>query len=136
MHHFLQYWKNYNPEYGLGTPLNFTASAQFKKLNPGDTLWIVALREHKLTLLGRLVVGDIVPRERAMELLGNRVYDAPLVALAELGTEHGIIETDIQELASQLRFESPHDRLDPNCSRCRSMTINVAPTVDRHVERH
>jgi hypothetical protein len=39
MRHFLQYWKNYNPEYELGTPLNFAASAQFKKLKKGDLLW-------------------------------------------------------------------------------------------------
>jgi hypothetical protein len=113
MRHFLQYWKPYNPEHELGTPLDFAASAQFKKLRKGDVLWIVALREHKLTLLGRLVVGGTVPRKRAMELLGDRVYDAPLVALAEAGTEHDIIEADIQKLASQLRFESSDDRLDP-----------------------
>ena len=45
MRHFLQYWKNYNPEYELETPLNFAASAQFKKLKKGDVLWIVALRK-------------------------------------------------------------------------------------------
>jgi hypothetical protein len=49
----------------------------------------------------------------AVEQLGDRVYDAPLVALAEPGTEQDIIEADIQELALQLRFESSHDRLDP-----------------------
>lgn len=113
MRHFLQYWKTYNPASELGTPLDFAASAQFKKLNPGDTLWIVALQERNLTLLGRLVVGEVVSRKRAVELLGDRIYDAPLVALAEAGTEHHIIEADIQKLASQLRFESVHDRLDP-----------------------
>ena len=113
MRHFLQYWKNYNPEYELGTTLNFAASAQFKKLKKSDVLWIVALREHGLTLLGRLVVGSIVPRKKAVEQLGDRVYEAQLVALAEPGTEHDIMEADIQRLASQLRFESSHDRLDP-----------------------
>jgi hypothetical protein len=58
MRHFLQYWKNYNSAKERGTPLDFAASAQFKKLLPGDSLWIVALREHKLTLLGRLVIGE------------------------------------------------------------------------------
>jgi hypothetical protein len=113
MRHFLQYWKTYDPEKELGTPLDFAASAQFKKLKKGDVLWIVALREHKLTLLGRLLVGSIVPRQRAVEKLGDRVYDAPLVALAQPGTEHDITATDIQELASLLRFESAHDRFDP-----------------------
>jgi hypothetical protein len=67
---------------------------------------IVALREHRLTLLGRLVVGSIAPRKKAVEQLGDRVYEAPLVALAEPGTEHPIIEADIQKLASQLRFSN------------------------------
>ena len=50
MRHFLQYWKNYNSAKERGTPLDFAASAQFKNLMPGDSLWIVALQEHKLTL--------------------------------------------------------------------------------------
>jgi hypothetical protein len=39
------------------------------------------------------------------------VNDAPLVALAKPGTERDIIEADIQQLASGLRFDSPKDRL-------------------------
>jgi hypothetical protein len=111
MRHFLQYWRTYDPTKELGTPLDFAASAQFKRLKSGDTLWIVALSKHKLTLLGRLVVGSVVTRKDAIRKLGDRVYDAPLVALAEPGTEQDIIETDIQDLASQLRFNSVHDRL-------------------------
>jgi len=118
MRHFLQYWKNYNSAKELGSPLDFAASAQFKKLKPGDTLWIVALRQHKLTLLGSLIVGSVVGRKEAIKALGNRVYDAPLVALATPGTEQDIIEADVQELASHLRFKSSHDRLVlPNSER-------------------
>jgi hypothetical protein len=113
LRHFLQYWKTYNPEQEFGTPLDCAASAQFKKVKPSDTLWIVALRDHSLALLGKLVVGSIVPRKKAIEQLGNEVYDAPLVVLAQPGTEQDIIETDIQELAYKLRFQSAHDRLDP-----------------------
>src|SRR5208283_1599543 len=111
MRHFLQYWKTYNPDKELGTPLDFAASAQFKRLHPGDTLWIVALIQHKLTLLGRLIVGELISRKEAVKRLGNRVYDAPLVALAEPGTEQDIIEAEIQGIAPQLRFKSSHDRL-------------------------
>ena len=111
MLHFLQYWRMYDPTYELGKPLAFAASAQFKRLKPGDTLWIVALRQQRLTLLGRLIVGKVVSRREAIREIGDRVYDAPLVALAEPGTEQDIIEADIQQLASQLRFNSSHDRL-------------------------
>jgi hypothetical protein len=111
MRHFLQYWKNYNSATELGTPIDFAASAQFKKLKPGDTLWIVALKQRRLTLLGRLIVGEVIPRRLAVKRLGDRVYDAPLVALAKPGTHRNISETDIDKLASQLRFQSIHDRL-------------------------
>ena len=111
MRQFLQYWKNYHATREVGTPLHFAASAQFKKVVPGDTLWIVALRKRRLTLLGRLVVGSVVPRSEAIRELADRVYDAPLVALAKPGTVQDIIEADIQQLASQLRFNSSKDRL-------------------------
>src|SRR2546426_10352206 len=111
MRHFLQYWRTYDPAKELGTPLDFAASAQFRKLEPGDTLWIVALRQQRLTLLGRLSVGKVVSRREAIKELGDRVYDAPLVAIAKPGTDQGIIEADVQELAHQLRFNSSHDRL-------------------------
>jgi hypothetical protein len=111
MGHFLQYWKTYNPEKELGIPLDFAASAQFKRVEPGDTLWIVALRQQRLTLLGRLIVGRVVSRREAIKELGDRVYDAPLVALATPGTGQDIIEADVQELASHLRFKSSQDRL-------------------------
>jgi hypothetical protein len=110
MRHFLQYWKTYDPE-NLGTPLDHAASGQFRRLHPGDTLWIVALMQQRLTLLGRLIVGEVVPKRLAIKLLGHRVYDAPLVALAKPGTDRAIIEADIQKLASELRFQSVHDRL-------------------------
>lgn len=111
MRHFLQYWRTYDPAKELGTPLDFAASAQFKRAKPGDTLWIVALRQQRLTLLGRLIVRKVVSRQEAIKELGDRVYDAPLVALAEPRTEQDIIEADVQKLASQLRFNSSHDRL-------------------------
>jgi hypothetical protein len=85
MRHFLQYWRTYNPERELGTPLDFAASGQFKKLDPGDVLWIVTLRQQKLTLLGRLIVSKVVSRPEAIKELGNRVYDAPLVAIGRTG---------------------------------------------------
>ena len=53
MRHFLQYWRTYRPEIGFGKPLTFAASAQFVRLQPGDVVWIVALKQRRLTLLGR-----------------------------------------------------------------------------------
>ena len=73
MRHFLQYWKNYNSAKELGRPLDFAASAQFKKLMKGDVLWIVALREHRLALLEKLVVGSVVPKNGSRAVGGQSV---------------------------------------------------------------
>ena len=50
-------------------------------------------------------------RQEAIKELGDGIYDAPLVALAKPGSVQDIIEKDIQELASSLRFNSSKDRL-------------------------
>jgi len=119
MRHFLQYWRTYSPEIGLGKPLTFAASAQFERLQPGDVLWIVALKQRRLTLLGRLVVASIVNWENAVKELGEDIYEAPLYALAKKDTVHDLVEVDIHQLAARLRFNSAKDRLnlpDPDCT--------------------
>jgi hypothetical protein len=112
MRHFLQYWRSYSPEIGFGKPLTFAASAQFVRLEPGDVLWIVALKQRRLTLLGRLVVATVENRENAVKQIGEDTYEAPLYALAKKDTVHDIIEADIQQLATRLRFNSVKDRLN------------------------
>jgi hypothetical protein len=63
----LQYWRTYNPENEFDTPLNFSASGQFSSLRPNDILWVVALKQHRLTLLGKLIVGKVAHRVFASE---------------------------------------------------------------------
>lgn len=111
MRHFLQYWRMYSHQYEFNTPLNFAASAQFTRLRPRDMLWIVAIIEGRLTLLGRLAVDRVVNRESAIKELGTDVYDAPLCAIAVRETVRNIVEVDIQPIAAQLRFASVKDRL-------------------------
>ncbi len=119
MRDFLQYWRTYSPEIGFGKPLTFSASAQFVRLKPGDVLWIVALKQRRLTLLGRLEVATIENRENAVKQIGEDTYEAPLYALAKKDTVHDLIEIDIQELAARLRFNSVKGSLnlpDPDCT--------------------
>lgn len=126
MRHFLQYWRTYSPEIGFGKPLNFAASAQFVRLQPGDVLWIVALKQRRLTLLGRLVVATIVNRENAVREIGEDTYEAPLYALAKKETVHDLLEVDIQQLAARLRFNSAKDRLDlPNPDRTNGQQLQT-----------
>jgi hypothetical protein len=106
MRNFLQYWRTYDHEKEFGTPLDFAASGQFRRVQPGDILWIVALKEQRLTLLGKLVVGEVVGRKEAVKHFGKNIYRAALYAMAKPGTERNIIEADIKALAAQLRFNS------------------------------
>src|SRR6266849_6486492 len=112
MRHFLQYWKTYNPHTDFGKILNFAASAQFTRVRTGDLLWIVALKDRRLTLLGRLVISKVVSKEEAVTRLGRNIYDAPLYAIAKTGTEIDSVEADVQALAPLLRFDAPQDSLD------------------------
>lgn len=111
MRHFLQYWKHYNPKHEFNNPLRFAASAQFVRMSPGDVLWIVALKEGRLTLLGRLVIDRIINRENAIKELDGDIHIAPPYAIAKQGTIHDSVEIDIQGLAAQLRFNSPKGKL-------------------------
>jgi hypothetical protein len=99
--------------------LTFAASAHFVRLQPDDVLWIVALKERRPTLLGRLEVATIENRENAVKQIGEDTYEAPLYALAKKETVHDLMEVDIQQLAARLRFNSVKDRLnlpDPDCT--------------------
>lgn len=111
--HFLQYWKLYNREAEFGTPLHFSASSQYhrRKVAPGDTFWLVALLQGRLTLLGSLVVDDLLDRDQALERLGDKIYRATTYIVSRADSESSITEIDIQGIAQNLRFEGGVDRL-------------------------
>lgn len=111
MRHILQFWKVEQADANVGQRLDHTASAQFDRVSPGDVLWIVTVRDHRLKLLGRLVVDAIVNQREAERRLGRtNLYPAPLHAISARGIE-AVREIDIQDIAGKLRFNSPHDRL-------------------------
>jgi hypothetical protein len=111
MRHFLQYWKCRIAEYTADTPLNHSASSQLGRVSRGDILWIVTIREHRLKLLGRLVIGDILGERAAKRKLGSDLYKAKYHAVGQEGTVHKQVEIDIHRESFALRFESPIDRL-------------------------
>jgi Domain of unknown function (DUF3883) len=111
MRHFLQYWKVEQADLYEGQPLDHAASAQFGLVHPTDTLWIVTIRDHRLKLLGRLRVAEIVGQQEAERRLGRKPYEGPFHALAEPGTVEPVFETDIQDLAKRLRFDSDREKL-------------------------
>jgi hypothetical protein len=110
MRHFLQYWKEHENNLGIGTTLDHSASAQFKRVRQNDVLWIVTLIDGRLTLLGTIIVGKVVRQEEAEALFGD-VWEAPLHVIPKEGTEMKSIKADIHALAPALRFNSERDRL-------------------------
>lgn len=113
MRHFIQYWKHYDSVRELGTPLTFSASSQFLRrgVSPKDTLWIVAIINRRLTLLGTLRVAKILDDVQAKRRFGDSVYQASTYAVPIKRTEVFITEIDIQELTEDLRFLGGTDRL-------------------------
>jgi hypothetical protein len=117
---FLAYLKPATAEFNLERDdLMFwhSASEQFAKrhVEPGDTLWTVTVwPSGALTLLGRLIVGEITDAAGAAHALGVEVdepWEANYHALAEPVTEQPLREVDVSDLAADLRFESKSDRL-------------------------
>lgn len=66
MHHFLQYWKPDQIPLMVGKPLDHAGSAQFKRVSPGDVVWVVTVHNGQLKLLGRIRVAEVVTREDAL----------------------------------------------------------------------
>ena len=62
MRHFLAYWKPNQIPLMVGKPLDHAGSAQFRRVSPGDVVWIVTVHDGRLKLLGRIWVTDVVSR--------------------------------------------------------------------------
>jgi hypothetical protein len=116
MSDFLMYWRPETADDALSNEdllLNHSASGQYHRLGPDDTLWIVtAWPGGILTLIGRLVVGVVTDQETAAKLLGtDDLWEAAYHVVAAAGTAEPMREVDLSDLASQLRFVGSRDRL-------------------------
>jgi hypothetical protein len=115
---FLAYWKPsaVDRQKEKRGRLAHAAGNQYRRTRPGDTVWLVTVREGQLRLVTRIVVGHVTDQAGAARLLGCKpaeLWDADWHIVATKGTELGIVDADIQHLARSLRFESAggHDRL-------------------------
>jgi|GEM_PF-1842909 len=116
--HFLSYWKPSTARAerrGVGQPLRHSASAHYRRVVAGDTLWIVTRGESsgELVLLGRIVVGQrTADKQRVASILGtDDLWDAAHHVLAAPESVAPMCELALRHLASALRFESVQDRL-------------------------
>ena len=111
---FLYYWGAEAAERELArgdVPFDYGGSEQFKRLSPGDTVWLVTSWTGKdLTLVGRLRVAEVLGQAAARKL-GRPLWHASYHAFAPAGAAEYLREVDITDLAAGLRFLSPNDRL-------------------------
>jgi hypothetical protein len=113
---FLSYWRPDTAEDALlASDELFThaASGQYGRLSAGDTLWIVtAWYGGVLTLIGRLVVDQIVDQQTAAQLLDTTdLWEAKYHVIGSASRAEPMREVDISDIAGQLRFQSAQDRL-------------------------
>jgi len=109
MNHFLQYWK-YRPDYEQ-IMLDHTPSDQLDKVHPGDIIWVITIRAHRLYLLGSIVTLQVVSQQEAERRLGTKdLWPARLHAIAKAPT---IVKKliDLTPVARRLRFIGRATRL-------------------------
>ncbi len=90
-----------------GEPLAHAAGSRFRSrgITPGDVVYIVAVHEGKLHVLGKMAVGEIVTKDEARRILGAEPYDAPEHLIAGSCTPVQLREVP-PEVTRQLRFVS------------------------------
>ncbi len=95
------------------TELRHWGSAQFKKLDLGDRLWIVTMPHDQLLLVGPIMVGAITDFKGAAEEMGtDDLWDSVFHVLAPPDTvELARRSHDITDIAPRLRFIGTKDRL-------------------------
>jgi uncharacterized protein DUF3883 len=117
---YLSYWKPRTVKQMLKVSqltgdedLTHSASNQYGKLRPDDSVWIsTAWKGGYLILLGRIVVGEIVAQEQAERIFGTKdLWSAFYHIVAKRGTVVPIRLVDISDFAKDIRFVGKRDRL-------------------------
>jgi hypothetical protein len=113
---FFQYWKPPQAAYPIdrGETLYHSASDQLRKVEAGDTVWIVTVSYlGELILAGRIRVGGVIDDAEAVRRFGENVWEANHHIFAEKGTEEKARLVNLMDIAASLRFKSKNgnDRL-------------------------
>lgn len=96
--------------------LDHTAGTQFRSrgVTPGDRIYVLATRQGRLLLLGRLHVQRVVGQHEADRHFGTHVYEAP-DHLIGTGTDLRLDREVPENIARLLQRESgKHLRIDPD----------------------
>ena len=108
---FLVYWLPSRVE-AADHPLRHVASGQLGRVDPGDILWVVTIKDGRLILVLRFPVGRVVGEDEARRLLGTSDFrQAKLHAISTRKQLIDLREVDITDVALSLRFKGAKDRL-------------------------
>jgi len=90
-----------------GEPLAHAAGSRFtsRGIEPGDIVYIVAVHQGMMHLLGKMAVGAIVGKDEARRIFGAEPYDAPEHLIASACTT-ARLKVVPAEVARELRFVS------------------------------
>jgi hypothetical protein len=86
-------------------PLGHAAGSRFSSrgIEPGDFLYIVAVRRGQMYLLGKMLLGKIVSKEEARRILGTERHDAREHLIASACTQAQLVQVPMA-LIKELRF--------------------------------
>jgi hypothetical protein len=91
----------------VGEPLGHAAGSRFSSsgIEPGDFVYIVAVHQGKLYVLGKMQAGKVVTKDEARRLLGVEPYDAPEHMIANACTQAHLTEVPVT-ISKELQFLS------------------------------
>ena len=73
---FTTYWLPQQVRNSRGVLLDHAADNNFRDVQPGDTVWIVTVRQGELFLVGRISVVRVLDQAGAERLLNERLWEA------------------------------------------------------------
>lgn len=114
---FLVFWRLQTLDAALrhGKALDYAASNQYSRVQPGDTAWVVSVRGGRLRLAGRIVVEQVTDRDTAAQAVGTAaLWQADHYILPASGTARPVADIDVHHLVPALRFTGASDRLTAN----------------------
>jgi 5-methylcytosine-specific restriction endonuclease McrA len=136
MNHYLQYWK-YHPDYET-IELDHTPSDQLGRVQPGDIIWIITMRNRRLYLLGPIVTLEVVSQREAERRLGIKdLWAACWHAIAKPTTIVKARLVKLSPIARRLRFIGRRTRLpqrftDRSFQKFRRLTPGSASLIQRY----
>ena len=108
MANFLLYWRPSSVE----ARVNHVASGQLKRVERGDILWIVTIKDGRLILALKFPVWKVVGEGEARRLLRRSdLWEADFHAISERKQRIVPREVDITDVALSLRFEGVKSQL-------------------------